>query len=100
MEDLLYQYNPWWEGAADFSVYRPRPAQIERISKHLGQGRAVFLVGMRRAGKTTLLRLLNIWSLKKSILPKKISNFWMCIFSTICERVACLKISSIPHAII
>jgi len=33
MEDLLYQYNPWWEGAADFSVYRPRPAQIERTNR-------------------------------------------------------------------
>jgi hypothetical protein len=58
MEDLYYQYNPWWEEDGIRSVFVPRPHYIERMIASLNPGRALFLLGMRRVGKTTLLRLL------------------------------------------
>ena len=58
MEELLYQYNPWWEGEIDLSDIRPRPKQLSRIESLISEKRAVFLTGLRRVGKTTLIRLL------------------------------------------
>lgn len=58
MDDLLYQYNPWWEGHLDATGVRPRPAQLRKITSLISQKRAVFLTGLRRVGKTTLVKLL------------------------------------------
>jgi len=58
MEELLYQYNPWWEGQVDLSGIRPRQNQLDRIEPLMSDKRAVFLTGLRRVGKTTLMRLL------------------------------------------
>ena len=59
MEDLLYQYNPWWEGHFDATGVRPRPTQIAKIESLISEKRAVFLTGLRRVGKTTLVKLLT-----------------------------------------
>jgi len=57
MDTLLYQYNPWWE--ADFSTteIRRRDAKVYSLMGKLDEKRAVFLSGLRRVGKTTLMRL-------------------------------------------
>lgn len=57
MEELLYQYNPWWEGQIDLSGIRPRQEQLDRILSLASEKRVVFLTGLRRVGKTTLMRL-------------------------------------------
>ena len=58
MEDILYRYNPWWEKGYKFEPVIERPASLEMMKKHLHSGRIVFLTGLRRVGKTTLLKLL------------------------------------------
>jgi predicted AAA+ superfamily ATPase len=58
MEDLLYQYNPWWEGQIDISGIRPRQKPLSKIESQISEKRAVFLTGLRRVGKTTLIKLL------------------------------------------
>jgi uncharacterized protein len=57
-EDLLYRYNPWWEG-----LYAP-PQDVfdrEKITTTLIRGisskHIIFLTGLRRVGKTTLMKL-------------------------------------------
>ncbi|MBI5196612.1 MAG: ATP-binding protein [Nitrospirae bacterium] len=58
MEEILYRYNPWWEEGHVFESIIERPCLLERI-KHYEQSRhVVFLTGLRRVGKTTLLKLL------------------------------------------
>jgi predicted AAA+ superfamily ATPase len=57
MEDLLYRYNPWWEEKYGFESMVERPVPLERMKRHLGSSHIVFLTGLRRIGKTTLLKL-------------------------------------------
>ncbi len=58
MEEILYRYNPWWEKRHHLESIIERPVFLERIKSHLHSGRIVFLSGLRRIGKTTLLKLL------------------------------------------
>jgi predicted AAA+ superfamily ATPase len=57
MEELLHQYNPWWEEQLDLSGIQPRPTQLGKIISSVSEKRVVFLTGLRRVGKTTLMRL-------------------------------------------
>ncbi len=58
MDDLLYQYNPWWESQLDTTNLWPRPERLNKIAALISEKRALFLTGMRRVGKTTLIKLL------------------------------------------
>lgn len=58
MEDILYRYNPWWEERHLFEGAIEREAPLEEIKGHLPSKQIVFLTGLRRVGKTTLLKLL------------------------------------------
>ena len=58
MDDLLYQYNPWWEAQFRPAAVRPRPRQLSKIESLISNKRAVFLTGLRRVGKTTLVKML------------------------------------------
>jgi len=54
MKELLYQFNPWWEGSFhSSSVVRPR--YLDRLFGSLESKEIVFMVGLRRVGKTTLM---------------------------------------------
>ncbi len=58
MDDLLYQYNRWWEEPFTLpGVYR-RERYIGYLRDHVRPGRVVLVTGLRRVGKTTLMRLL------------------------------------------
>lgn len=58
MIDALYQYNPWWEG--DFSLERiiPRKKYLDLLRRNLENDHIIFLTGLRRIGKTTLMKLI------------------------------------------
>lgn len=58
MEELLYRYNPWWEEKNLFEGTIERPGPMEAIQGQLRSRQIVFLTGLRRVGKTTLLKLL------------------------------------------
>ena len=58
MEEILYRYNPWWEEKHLFEGAIERPEPLEALKEHLRSRQIVFLTGIRRVGKTTLLKLL------------------------------------------
>ncbi|VEN74917.1 AAA family ATPase [Candidatus Desulfarcum epimagneticum] len=73
MEDLLYQYNPWWEGQAAVNPeIKPRQAYMRRIKPHLDGRPIIILTGLRRAGKTTLMKLIIGDLLKNGVAPEYI----------------------------
>jgi len=57
METLFYRYNPWWEGKLNLEgiIERSKPLSIMR--RNLQTKQIVLLTGLRRVGKTTLLKL-------------------------------------------
>lgn len=56
-DDVFYQYNPWWESESYLRDLRPRDYYVERIVGRLSPRRAVLLTGLRRVGKSTIMRL-------------------------------------------
>ncbi len=58
MEELLFRYNPWWEGEYVLEGIIEREEMLLLMQKHFTGRGVVFLTGLRRVGKTTLLRLL------------------------------------------
>lgn len=58
MEEIFYRYNPWWEGKGLFESAIERTGPMETVRGQLRSRQIVFLTGLRRVGKTTLLKLL------------------------------------------
>ena len=57
MEYILYRYNPWWDNKCSLSGIINRPELLMIMKKHFGTRHIVFLTGLRRVGKTTLMKL-------------------------------------------
>lgn len=70
MEELLYRYNPWWEEEYTTEGIIERPAILELLLKYLSGRQIIFLTGLRRVGKTTLMKLL----IKNLIKKEKIQS--------------------------
>ena len=72
MEDLLYQYNPWWERRGFLVDVRPRNRYVDRLVYLLSEKRAVLLSGLRRVGKSTIMRLVADALIRQGTSPKAI----------------------------
>lgn len=57
MQEILYRYNPWWEKEYKLQNIYPRPSALTMLEKNFSNKQAVFLTGLRRVGKTTLMKL-------------------------------------------
>ena len=57
MEELLYQYNPWWEEDYPLSDIIPREKYLDYLKSNIDSKQIIFLTGLRRVGKTTLMKL-------------------------------------------
>jgi len=55
MEAVLYRSNPWWEGEYRFEGYE-RGKYLNVLERWLENRDIVFLTGLRRVGKTSLLK--------------------------------------------
>ncbi len=55
MNDILYQYNPWWEEEIVLNAVE-RASYLDLLYKTLRSKEVIFLTGLRRVGKTTLLK--------------------------------------------
>ncbi|HJX50299.1 MAG TPA: AAA family ATPase, partial [Candidatus Nanoarchaeia archaeon] len=54
IESELYKQNPWWEGKfEDKSI--PRDTYLNKIFRNIKNKEIIFLTGLRRIGKTTIL---------------------------------------------
>lgn len=73
MEEILYRYNPWWEGRFSLPNVIERPKALGLMRKHFSSSQIVFLTGLRRVGKTTLFKLFIKYLLdKEKVSPRKI----------------------------
>jgi len=72
METLLYQYNPWWEDTTSNTGIQPREKYLSELRKYLILKQIVVLTGLRRVGKTTLMKLLIEELIKEGVLAKHI----------------------------
>ena len=58
MEEVLYQYNPWWEELVFNEEIIPRERYLDRLIKYLDNKQIISLTGLRRVGKKTLMKLI------------------------------------------
>lgn len=72
MEELLYQYNPWWEEKYKIDGIINRTNYFDKLKKNVDNRSIIFLTGLRRVGKTTLMKILIHYLIEKGIEPKKI----------------------------
>ena len=72
MEEVLYQYNPWWEEIVFDEEIKPRDRYLDRLIKYLANKQIIALTGLRRVGKTTLMKLIIKELIKNGIAPKYI----------------------------
>lgn len=57
VEKQLYRYNPWWEGEINLSNIIARERYLSLLKEQLNRQEIKFLMGLRRVGKTTLMKL-------------------------------------------
>ncbi len=70
MEKELYRYNPWWE--REISLLKglyPRQADNTRVLANLSNRQVVFLTGLRRIGKTSLMRMCILHLIEQMEIP-------------------------------
>lgn len=72
MKELLYQYNPWWEDAFPKEDVKPREKYLKELRRYLDFKQIIFLTGLRRVGKTTLMKLIIEELILKGIDPTHI----------------------------
>ena len=72
MDDLLYQYNPWWEEDYNLTNIIERNKYLNVLKHNIDTKQIIFLTGLRRVGKTTLMKLLIKELLSKGINKKYI----------------------------
>jgi len=73
MEQILYRYNPWWEEDFKIEGLIERDSQLQKLEKYFQTKNIIFITGLRRIGKTSLLKLF-IYRLinNKEVDPKNI----------------------------
>ena len=72
MDKIFYRLNPWWENYYDFN-YVKRDNYIKILEKNLKLKNIVLITGLRRIGKTTILKIAIKHFIEKfNINPKKI----------------------------
>jgi uncharacterized protein len=70
MEDLFYQYNPWWENQNFAEEYKLREKYLSEIRTFLNSRQIIVLTGLRRVGKTTLMKLIIRELINKGLEPQ------------------------------
>ncbi len=68
-KDIYFDYNPWWEGDLKLKNIIERPLFIKKMEEVFKSKSVVFLTGLRRIGKTTLLKLFINRIIEKGIDP-------------------------------
>lgn len=72
MKELLFQYNPWWETEFSIVRFKPRDSYLSQLKQQLNQKQIQFVIGLRRVGKTTLLKLIIKELIDDGVAPKNI----------------------------
>ena len=73
MEKILFRYNPWWEQKIILKNLVLRENIFNESIRHLKNKQIIFITGLRRIGKTTLMKQIIEYLIKKQkINPKYI----------------------------
>lgn len=73
MESILYRYNPWWEDEQSIPGIYPRQSLLDNLKSLMKTRDIIILTGLRRIGKTTVMKLLIDHLINNSgIAPQKI----------------------------
>ena len=70
--DAYYDYNPWWDGTFNIEGLVDRPLVLDKMEKFFESKSIVFLTGLRRIGKTTLMKIFIQRLIARGIDPKYI----------------------------
>ena len=70
--DIYYQYNPWWEENYKPIKYIERTSILSKMQKISNDNVITILTGLRRVGKTTLMKLFIRQLIEKGIETKHI----------------------------
>ena len=57
METVLHRYNPWWTGTLPEIPGIARPSVESALEGQLSNHQVIFITGLRRIGKTTLMKM-------------------------------------------
>jgi len=68
MEQMFFRYNPWWEGEYRLESLFMREQALSQLNDCIDITEVTFVSGLRRVGKTTLLKMLI-----KSMIEEKLS---------------------------
>ena len=71
-EQIFYRYNPWWEGQFKLDNIINREKVLDKLKINLSTSQIVMLSGLRRIGKTTLMKCMIKYLLDTNINPKHI----------------------------
>lgn len=71
-EQILYRYNPWWEGQFKLDNIINRKKVLDKLKINLSTSQIVMLSGLRRIGKTTLMKCMIKYLLDINVNPKHI----------------------------
>ncbi len=75
MEEILFQYNPWWEEEYELKNVVERPFYQNLLKDQLQNRHIIFITGLRRVGKTTLMRILIKDLLANGLNPRHLLYF-------------------------
>lgn len=89
METVLYRFNPWWEKEPEWR-FIPREKYLNRLKQYLHTKDVVIITGLRRVGKTTIMKMMIKELLKQGIPPGKIFYISLDFYSL--ERFSILDI--------
>ncbi len=71
METTFYRYNPWWSDSISLTDIIPRKKIISGLKSDLETKDILFLTGLRRIGKTTLMKLLIEYLIREKGIPHR-----------------------------
>lgn len=88
--DIYYQYNPWWESTYQLETFINRPTLLDNLKKAYCNKNIILLTGLRRVGKTTLLKSFIHDLIQNNIEPKHI--FYVSMDDYILKNLSLLDI--------
>jgi len=72
MQEIIYEMNPWWEAEYKFIGIK-REKYLNILIQNLNNKDIIFLTGLRRIGKSTILKqLIYLLINEQKINPKEI----------------------------
>ncbi len=89
-EEIYFEYNPWWEEDFKLNNIIERPEIVKHIEDKLKYHSIIFLTGLRRVGKTTLMKIVVQNLIKKGIPPQNI--FYISLDDYLLEKKSIIEI--------